>query len=395
LGLPRNDDKIYHTWEESRLRLKQFFGVGPNDDVSKMEPEGAQLKAIEEAEESKGGYDLQTMNVPLLILLWRIYDCWKTPYADKLTSKNHKMKREDQWRTEDERQVLELINPVDPHIQQLDSSSQKTVVRLLRSEAPTGYGKHTVFNFLEERSDSKKEKRLKWMIDTFVKKLISAETGKGYFSESTNASQQGELLAVIFFERAEQDHYDPSDLLSTFGGMMKLQGDYRNLSSRLSWEASAMKHNTDSKNMPGILHMFACQDSNEGRDALIKLIQSETNYTSISAYCQEYEGEHERLQLLERAGFSPKTNLSTEEQERLVFDSKASDSPRLRIYNYQPKSRDIQDYTLPRVSDPYQQPLNPHAQHPTQPLAQPMHVHQDSKLPNEPVVPQPHPSQQS
>jgi hypothetical protein len=382
LGLPRNTDKIYHTWEDSRLRLKQFFGVGPDEDVTQMEPKDQTLKALEEAEETKGGYDLQALNVPLLVLLWRIYDCWDQPYADKLTSKKHKVKRDDKWRLEDERQVLELINPVDPHIQKLDSSSQKSASRLIRSEAPTGYGKHTIFNFLEERSDTKKEKRLKWMIDTFVKKLTDAETGWGYYSERTANSEQGELLAVIFFERAEEDHYDPSDLLSTMSGMMKLQGDYKNISSRLSWEASAMKHNTDDKNMPGILHMFACQDSTEGREALIKLIQSETQYTSVPSYCQEYEAEHERLQLLERAGFTPKSNLSTEENDRLTFDSKSSNSPRLKIYQYQPRERGVEDYTVPRVTQP--------AQHP---VPQP---HLDNKAPVQAPIPaQPVPTHQS
>jgi hypothetical protein len=356
LGAPRNNDKIYHTWEDSRIRLKQFFGCGPDDDLNQMKPKGDTLKAIEEAEDSKGGYDLQSLNVPVLVLLWRIYDCWDTPYADKLTSKKHKMKREDQWRSEDEREVLEMINPVDPRIQRLDSDSQKSVVRMLKKDVPTAYGKHAIFSFLDERSDTKREKRLKWLLDTFVKKMIDAEMGWGFFSEANQTSHQGELLAVIFFERAEQSHYDPSDLLSTFSGMMKLQADYRNISSRLSWEDSVMKHNTDKNELPGILHMFACQDSAEGRDALVKLIQSEILYTSIPAYCQEYEGEQERIQILEQCGFAPRTDLSTEDQDRLTFDSKDSNSPRLKIFSYKPHAREEKDYYVPRPQHPTHAP---------------------------------------
>jgi hypothetical protein len=362
LGLPRTDDKIYHTWENSRLCLKQFLGVGPDEDVRNMQPKGDTLKVLEEAENTKGGYDLQALNVPLLVLLWRIYDCWDTPYADKLTTKKHKMKKEDRWRADDERTVLEMINPVDPHIQKLDSNSLKTVVRLLREDCPTGYGKHAVFSFLEERSDTKREKRLRWLLDTFVKKMVDAETGWGYFSEITQDSHQGELLAVIFFERAEQSHYDPSDLLSTFSGMLKLQADYKNISSRLSWETSLMKHLIGKKDQPGILHMYGCKDSDDGKNALIKLIQSQILYTSIPSYCQEYEGEHERLQLLEKSGFVSKTDLSAEDQARLVYDEKASNSPRLKIFTYQPHAREVNDYFIPQLGQTTQTHTTSHTE---------------------------------
>jgi hypothetical protein len=150
LGLPRTTDKIYVTWEETRIRLKQLLGANPNDDLKNMQPKGEILKTIEESEELKGGYDLQTLNIPILVLLWRLYDCWDRP-GEKFFSKKHKMEKEDCYRAEDERKVLEMIHTVDPHIQKLEMSSLKDVARLLRTDASTGYGKHKIFSFLKDR----------------------------------------------------------------------------------------------------------------------------------------------------------------------------------------------------------------------------------------------------
>jgi len=211
------------------MQLKEFFGCNQNDDVWQMEPKGDDLKRIEEAEDTSGGYDLTTINVPLLILLWRIYECWKEPYADKLTTKKHKLNTEKRERTEDERQVLEMISPIDNHVHRLNETSVKEIVRMFMADSPMCYGKHQIFSFLEERSDTKREKRMRWMLKTFVSKMLEAEMGWGYFEDTANAGKQCKLLAVIFFERAEQDHYEPSDLLKTFSGMMNLQMDYRQI----------------------------------------------------------------------------------------------------------------------------------------------------------------------
>jgi hypothetical protein len=347
LGLPRTDDVIYHSWEDARIQLKEFFGASSTDDLFQMEPQGETLKAIEDAENTKGGYDLNTINVPLLVLLWRFYECWREPYAEKLTSDKHKLKREEQWRAEDERSILEMIHSIDPHIQKLESNSIKNVVRLLQGNTPMAYGNHSLFNFLEDRSDQKREKRLKWMLKTFVKKMVDAETGWGYYFDPTNSGKQGELLAVIFYERAEQDHYEPSDLLKNFSGMLKLKMDYSSISSRLSWEDKVMKNHVGKKSTPGILHMFSSLDTNQAKDSLVSLIQSQINFTSISSYCQEYETEIARIQVLERSGFTRKS-LDREEMD----ESKNEKSPRLAILEYQPATRDRSAYQVPFTQHP-------------------------------------------
>jgi hypothetical protein len=339
LGEPQSNDPIYQSWETSRLQLKEFFGCAPQDNLWEMEPRGEELNHIQEAEETQGGYDLSSINVPLLVLLWRIYDCWTEQYADKMTTKNHKMTKQQRERAEDEREVLEMISPIDPHIQRLNQTSAKEIVRLLRDDNPWGYGKHSIFSFLEERADAKRDKRLRWMLKTFVQKLLEAETGWGYFSDATNTGKQGELLAVVFFERAEQDHYVPSDVLNTFSGMVNLRTDYSAISKRLSWEDSIMKHQIgqEAQNGYGILHYYGCQPSPQGQQALATLLKSQINYSSIPSYCQEYSAEAQRLQFLRSVGFQPMSSpVSTQPPDYIIFDSKDPNSPRMSVFDYTP-----------------------------------------------------------
>jgi len=199
--------------------------------------------------------------------------------------------------------------------------------------------------------------------------MIDAETGWGYYFDPTNTGVQGELLAVIFYERAEQDHYEPSDLLKTFSGMLNLKLDYSNISSRLSWEDKVMKNQIDLKKItPGILHMFGSLDTNHGRDALVALIQSQIGYTSLSSYCQEYESEIERIQTLERSGFTRKA-LDKEEMDLMIYELKNEKSPRLAIFEYHPGTRDHSSFKVP-FTQPQPQLVEPYVQQVQTPTGQ-------------------------
>jgi len=201
------------------------------------------------------------------------------------------------------------------------------------------------------------------MLKTFVARLLEAELGWAYFMDATNTGKQGELLAVIFFERAEQDHYEPSDVLKTFGGMMNLKTDYSAINKRLSWEDSIMKQQIgdDAKNGRGILHWYGCQPNPQGQQALATLIRSQINYTSIPSYCQEYASEQERINFLLSLGFQPKANMTQEQQDKLVLDSKDDKSPRMSLLEHIPAARDALAYnvsqtnTLPQAQVPHNQ----------------------------------------
>jgi len=285
----------------------------------------------------------------LLVLLWRIYDCWSEQYTDKVTTSKHKMNKQDRERTIDERQVLEMISPIDPHVQQLNATSTKEIVRLFSDQNCWGYGKHSIFSFLEDHAEVKREKKLGWMLKTFITKLLQAETGYGYFSDVTNTGKQSELLAVIFFERSEQDHLDQADLLKAFSGMLKLKTDYSQISHRLSWEDEIMKQQIGEEQR-GILYFWGCLPNPQGQKALDLLLRSQVNYTSIPSYCQEYSSEHERIQFMESLGFMKKTKLSQEQQDKLVLDSKKENSPTMTILEYFPAARDANAYRVPPVT---------------------------------------------
>jgi len=194
------------------------------------------------------------------------------------------------------------------------------------------------------------------MINTFARKMIEAELGWGYFSDSTTEKSEkgkdGELLALIFFERPEQEHYDPSHMLNHFSGMIKLMMDYGNISSRLSWEDSVMKSQVGKKGTQGILHMYGSQESPQAKDALVKLIESQINYSSIGSYCQEHEGHTERIECLVRSGFKRKKDFVKEESDMLVFDHLEEKSPRLAVFEYHPPIRVASDYQVPLVQSP-------------------------------------------
>lgn len=80
LGYPATDDVVYSQWERSRLNLKILFGAAPEADLYTMKPKTGLLRSIE-SDQMKG---VDEVEVPLLQLLFRVYDCWDGSYYDML-----------------------------------------------------------------------------------------------------------------------------------------------------------------------------------------------------------------------------------------------------------------------------------------------------------------------
>mmetsp|Transcript_5302 Transcript_5302/g.7981 ORF Transcript_5302/g.7981 Transcript_5302/m.7981 type:complete len:206 (-) Transcript_5302:947-1564(-) len=88
LGIPVSSDPLYARWESHRIFLKEMYGAKPGDDLLLMKPTDEQEQLLESVESHPlGVYKLEKLNVSLLWLMWRVYECWDSCYIDLLSEK--------------------------------------------------------------------------------------------------------------------------------------------------------------------------------------------------------------------------------------------------------------------------------------------------------------------
>jgi hypothetical protein len=73
IGAGPNSDPLYKRWENQRIQLKHFFGAKTEDDLFQMK---AQWKEFKDSDKS--------VSIPMLLMLWEVYQCWDEMYWDKL-----------------------------------------------------------------------------------------------------------------------------------------------------------------------------------------------------------------------------------------------------------------------------------------------------------------------
>ena len=149
LGAPENKDPVYSHWEAARLRLKALYGCAARENVFKMKPSGMLLQQLrwEEAKSSKA----YTVELPLLVLLFRAFDCWDQLYYDRfikvrqyaLTSTqillgvtvspdiDTKRRQRDFKRLQESYKYVEREKPIDPHLHILKPERKKEIIAVL------------------------------------------------------------------------------------------------------------------------------------------------------------------------------------------------------------------------------------------------------------------------
>ena len=184
LGLPKSDDPLYAEWESSRLKLKALYGCEADDDLRKMRPSGRLLNQIREDERKLGKpYKIE---IPLLLLLWRAFECWDEKYWDRMVHMKEKTKgktrkalglRRDLTLDEKRRMrdyrylqeqaaVIESEKPLDPHLRIIRKHQKKQVIHLLTESFLHSNHVHYLFTRKKTRLDQKK--KLKWFMSMVV-----------------------------------------------------------------------------------------------------------------------------------------------------------------------------------------------------------------------------------
>ena len=184
LGYPKTDDPLYAQWEPHRLKLKALYGCAPEDDLSKMKPKGELLKQIKK-EERRTGKPYQ-IELPLLVLLYRAFDCWQDLYYDQIigfkdgakgkTKQILGLRRdltlEERRRMRDYRKlqqtatVIESKNALDPHLQILKKNRKREIVAVLTKSLLHSY--HVAYLFSRKKPRTEQKDNLKWFMKMVV-----------------------------------------------------------------------------------------------------------------------------------------------------------------------------------------------------------------------------------
>jgi hypothetical protein len=301
LGRPRNDEDIYHSWEEARLAIKAIYGAKPDDDLTKQKPNDHTLKKLKEMVSSDKGFNLDELKVSLLVVMWWFFECWDEQYYDRFRIKKWKMQESERHHVQDERMVLMMINPLDPKVQMLSEFSTPEILKVLADKGPYGYGNHPKFAPLlgSKDRDPLARKGFVAAMKSFIVKFLKKQNIWGYFDDS------GALCAVIFYEKAEGkrihlgDAYGKDNLVSS-----KVKAD-----KKLQHQLLVQEDEIVAANMPdasGILHLFSATDTPAGRKGLMILIKSAAEYTSTMSFVCEYTNQKKRIELLKDCKFTVK-----------------------------------------------------------------------------------------
>ena len=232
LGYPKTDDPLYSQWEPHRLKLKALYGCAPEDNLFKMKPKGELLKNIER-EEKKTGKPYQ-VEVPLLVLLWRAFDCWHDHYYDQIVGVKEKGKAktkevlglrrdltlEERRRMRDFRKlretaaVIESKNAIDPHLVILKKTRKKEIVNVLTESLLHSY--HVSYIFSRKTPRREQKSNLKWFIRMVVDYFMAHNAFFWGYLGTDN-----EIRAVAIWDRP----YESGAI--SFVSMLKTSGAFK------------------------------------------------------------------------------------------------------------------------------------------------------------------------
>lgn len=215
LGAPENKDPVYSHWEKARLRLKALYGCAPEDNVFKMKPSGMLLQKLrlEEAQSNRP----YTVELPLLVMLFRAFNCWDDLYYDKIIrakqfaltstqalvgakvspSIEAKRLRRDRKKLEANYKWVEREKPIDPHLQILKPARKKEIISVL-AEAFL-HSNRLAYLFITKKLRIEQKGVLKWFFTMVVEYFLE---NNAYFWGYV--AEDGHLLGVAIWEHPDE-----------------------------------------------------------------------------------------------------------------------------------------------------------------------------------------------
>lgn len=258
LGLPRDDDEIYSLWEPSRLKIKALFGGEPERDMWHEKDNKLTKEVIQDIRDKK--VDVNTLQIPLIDVLWTVFECRHLPYYNKVLQKPHRESK----RSDDEKYYRRIINNADPNAILLHKCYLDSAANLLVQPNNTfGHGgplwRHAVDEGGDHEDHEKKKAYLEEFALKFTKRFMKKQEVWGY----VDPEDDNRLLAVMLWEPAENRRPSIDRMLfsSRAKGSMKLgMSNYSSFQKALKEPIKLRKKLEVPKNV-GVIHLFNMNQS--------------------------------------------------------------------------------------------------------------------------------------
>lgn len=275
LGLPKSEDSIYQRWEPSRLFLKSLYGGLEEEDLFMMKIGLKEEKKLEDAERVKGEYDLRELNVNLLMILWRLYQCWDWNFLDRIDEgknggreKYFRNKRAE-WAEEDAEFLQEISIDSHPNLRKVHKAESEIVVDMLVRM----YYDHPKMAFARCEDSQKTIQNMIWYWKQIVEHMMKKQEIWGY-----EDIENHQLQAVLLVEspKSKEMKVKFTDKAKNFPQAVKRLGakTAHELSSQKKREYKFRDSQVDDKKekMVQIFHGAAFNGKPGGRAALLELM---------------------------------------------------------------------------------------------------------------------------
>lgn len=324
LGLPRDNDVIYSLWEPSRLKLKAMFDGEPDSDLWAEKENKLTKDAIKSI--SKGETDVNTLQIPLLEVLWSVFECRSLPYYHRVLEKPNRKENE---RPGDEKYYRRIINNADPRAILLETCHIDMVANILTQPNNIFGVGSTLWNKtyedekeVDEKESEKRKEYMMWFSKVYIKLFMEKEEVWGLVDKDDD----NRLLGVLIWEPIENDlpSLDRTLLTSKPMGSIKFGlGTYNTFQKGLKMPKKLRKKVIGKTTSSGVVHCIAMNQSlpveqmNMEAQALLSAvldINTETSYAFVyktdpsSKYLHQYgftsesDSEYPELEILKCQG---------------------------------------------------------------------------------------------
>eukprot|EP01101_Sappina_pedata_P008234 TRINITY_DN451_c0_g3_i2.p1 TRINITY_DN451_c0_g3~~TRINITY_DN451_c0_g3_i2.p1 ORF type:complete len:723 (+),score=173.90 TRINITY_DN451_c0_g3_i2:320-2170(+) len=262
LGLPQDDDEIYSLWEPSRLRLKALYGGAPNRDFWAEKENKAAEETVRKI--TRGELDVKTIDIPLIDLLWHLFDCSSLPYYHRVLEKPNRKKKE---RKGDEKYYRRVLNKADPRAVLLEKCHLNMVANILTQpnnlfgvgspvwnqtfESQTGNG---------EKDLEKNKEYMLWFAKIYIKHFMKKQEVWGFVDNEDD----NRLVGVLLWEPIENKlpKLDSILLKKKASGSMKFGiSNYKNFSEALKLPKRLRKKVITDAKTAGVVHCLCMNQS--------------------------------------------------------------------------------------------------------------------------------------
>eukprot|EP01101_Sappina_pedata_P009569 TRINITY_DN5625_c0_g1_i1.p1 TRINITY_DN5625_c0_g1~~TRINITY_DN5625_c0_g1_i1.p1 ORF type:complete len:620 (+),score=254.53 TRINITY_DN5625_c0_g1_i1:23-1861(+) len=262
LGLPRDNDVIYSLWEPSRLKLKTMFGGEPESDLWAEKENKLTKDSITSI--SKGELDVNSLQIPLLEILWSIFECRSLPYYHRVLEKPNRKENE---RPKDEKYYRRVINNADPRAILLETCHLDMVANIL-TQPNNIFGVGSTLwkktyedeKEVDEKESEKRKEYMLWFSKVYVKLFMEKEEVWGLVDKEDD----NRLLGVMIWEPIENDlpSLDRTLLTNKPMGSIKFGlGTYNTFQKGLKMPKKLRKKVIAKATSSGVVHCIAMNQS--------------------------------------------------------------------------------------------------------------------------------------